>query len=75
MLVHLNEVEVREHPTLYCANYILSCVMKRKCTGMGNESPFPNEVATVKLASEKEFVIRAIAIVHLMNSQKRHLDS
>lgn len=51
MLVHLNEVEVREHPTLYCASYLLSCVMKRKCTGMGNESPFPNEVATVKLAS------------------------
>lgn len=35
----------------------------------------PDEMATVKLASEREFVVRASAIVRLMNSQKRHLDS
>lgn len=35
----------------------------------------PNEVATVKLASEREIVVGAITIVHLMNSQKRYLDS
>lgn len=36
----------------------------------------PVEVAAVKLASGREFVVRAAAVVHLiMNSQKRHLHS
>lgn len=71
MVVHLNEGEAkRTTPFVFCRLHSILYdekeIQNAQAWGVDHFSSF--EVAAVKLASKREFVVRATAIVHLMNS-------